>query len=176
MEMRAFTLIEVIISTMLLSIILLGGTAVFYQRLKSSGISDVNSNLNSTLQSILNAIKKDVKYAQILGVGDGTRTDCLLAGVNGYSGSSLLINDLNGHGTRYSLNSELIASTSAETNQTTYLNTSQIAVQSLQFTWYCLGSDKIKIALSAKSNALGTGIQVDQDVSIEISLFNSGQN
>jgi len=174
--MRAFTLIEAVVSTMLLSIILLGGTAVFYQSLKSSGLSDVNSNLNSTLQSILDAIKKDVRYAQILGVGEGTRTDCLLAGSNGYSGDSLLINDLSGNETMYSLNNELIASTSAEPTRTTYLNTNQIAVQSLQFTWYCLGSDKIKIAMNAKSNALGTGIQVDQDASIEISLFNSGQN
>ena len=176
--MKAFTLIEVIMAVMLLAIVLLGGTALFYQNLKLTGLSDVSSNLDNTLQSILGGLEKDIRFGEVTGVGVGTRTDCLLAGDVGYVGNSLYTSDLGGHETVYTVMNNKIASTSSETNRITYLNTDQITIESLQFTWYCLAgiSDKIKVAIDASSSALGTGTKVEQSVSLEINLLNSGLN
>ncbi len=176
--MKAFTLIEVIMAVTLLAIILLGGTGLFYQNLKLTGLSDVDSNLTNSLQSILRSMEKDIRFGEVTGVGVGTRTDCLLAGDVGYVGNNLYMSDLGGHETVYTVMNNKIASTSSETNRITYLNTDQITIESLQFTWYCLAgiSDKIKIAIDASSSALGTGTKVEQSVSSEINLLNSGLN
>lgn len=176
--MKAYTLIEVIIAIMLLAIILLGGTTLFYQNLKTTGLSDVNSNLSDTLQSALRAIEKDVLYSSVTAVGAGVRSDCQVAGVAGYTGNSLTVNDLNGAETVYSLKENRIASASSETGKVNYLNSADITVEFFQFTWFCLSgiSDKIKIAISASSNALSAGIRVTQSASTEVNLLNSGLN
>jgi len=174
--MRGYTLIEAIISVLLLAIILLGGTTLFYQNLKSVGFSDVNSNLNSTLNSILGALEKDIRYGEVTNVGMGSRLECLTTESAGYGGTSLRVRDLNGHETVYSLEDDKVASTASETGQKGYLNSDDIKVETLDFTWFCLAGvgDKIKITIDASSNILSTGIKVEQNVSTEVDLLNSG--
>ena len=176
--MRGYTLIEAIISVLLLAIILLGGTTLFYQNLKSVGFSDVNSNLNGTLESVLGAMEKDIRYSDVVSVGIGTRLECLATEAIGYEGTSLRVRDLNGHETVYSWQDDKVASTSSETGQATYLNSDNIKVEALRFTWFCLAGvgDKIKITIDASSNVLSTGIRVEQNVSAEVDLLNSGLN
>lgn len=176
--MKAYTLIELIISVLLLAIVLLGGTTLFYQNLKSSGLSDVDSKVSNTLQTILRSIENDIRYSKVSGVGIGTRLDCLSAGVSGYAGSKLYVSDLNGLETVYSLLNGRVASGSSQTGEIVYLNDSEIKVESLEFTWYCQTniSDKIKILINASSNVLNTGIKFTQGVSTEINLLNSGLN
>ena len=176
--MKAYTLIELMISVLLLGVVLLGGTSIFYQNLKVSGLSDVDANLGSTLQAVLRTIEKDIRYSGITAVGLGTRDDCLLAGDNGYSGSSLSATDLAGLETIYDLQEDKVASTSSQTGQTVYLSPSQLKIITLQFVWYCTGniSDKMKITIGAESTALSTGIKVERNVSTEVNLLNSGLN
>jgi len=66
--MKGFTLIEVVIAVMLLAVILWGGTSLFFQSLRSSGLSDVNSNLDNSLQTILSSIEKDIRYGEVTGL------------------------------------------------------------------------------------------------------------
>lgn len=176
--MRAYTLVEVIISVLLLSMVLLGGTALFYQNLKSAGLSDVDSNLNNTVESLLRSMENDVRFSEVTRVGSGVRTDCLAAGASGYLGDSLAVTDLTGSETVYSLAEGKVASTSSQTGQVTYTSPPSVTIELLQFTWYCQSgiSDKIKIAISASSNSLNTGIKVDLSSSVEINLLNSGLN
>ena len=176
--MKGFTLIEVVIAVMLLAVILWGGTSLFFQSLRSSGLSDVNSNLDNSLQTILSSIEKDIRYGEVTGAGIGVRSDCLNAGETGYSGNSLYVSDLNGSETVYSLIDSKIASTSSETGRTINLNSTDIVITSLQFTWYCRNniSDKINIAIDGNSNVLSTGILVERSLSTEINLLNSGLN
>jgi prepilin-type N-terminal cleavage/methylation domain-containing protein len=176
--MKGFTLIEVIISVLLLAVILLGGTTLFYQNLKSAGLSDVDSQLNNTEQSILRSVEKDIRFSEVNDVGLGTRLQCLAAGSDGLQGETLSVTNLDGRETTYSLSTGKLASTSAETGQVVFLNPANITIETLQFTWYCMSgvSDKIKMAVSASSNALGTGIKVEQSASLDINLLNSGLN
>lgn len=176
--MRGYTLIEAIISVLLLAIILLGGTALFYQNLRSVGFSDMDSNLNGTLQSILRAVEVDIRYSQVVAVAGGTRSECLAAGAAGYEGTELTVKDLNGYETVYSLLDDKVASTSSETGRKTYLNSTEVKIERLNFTWFCLSgvSDKIKIVIKASSNVLSTGVKVEQSASSELVLLNSGLN
>lgn len=176
--MKAYTLIEVIVSVLLLAIVLLGGTTLFYQSLKSTGLSDVEANVNNAAQALLRAMEKDIRYYNVKTVDGGTRVECLLGGASGLTGTTLTVLDLNGLETVYSLKDAKVASTSSATGQITYLNSGQVTIESLQFTWYCQAgiSDKIKIAIDASSSAMGTGIQVGLNVATEIDLLNSGLN
>lgn len=176
--MKGFTLIEVIIAVLLMAVILLGGTALFYQNLKATGLSDVESYMSNTLQSIFRSLEKDVRFGEIRNVGDGDRAACLAAGSSGYTGTSLLLGDLGGQETLYSLFEGKVASTSSTTSRRTFLNTDQVIVQSLTFTWYCQNniSDKISITIDVSSSALGSGITAEQNASLEINLLNSGLN
>lgn len=176
--MKGYTLIEVIIAVVLLAIILLGGTSLFYQNLKLSGLSDVDSNLSNSLRTILSSIEKDIRYAQITAVGEGTRLDCVAAGEAGYVGDSLTVSDLDGYGTVYSVEDDKIASTSSQTDRVSYLTSDDLSISKLEFTWYCATniSDKIKIVIDGSSNALSSGIEVERSVSAEINLLNSGLN
>ncbi len=176
--MKGYTLIEVIIAVMLLAIILLGGTSLFYQNLKVSGISDVDSNLSNALKNTLSSIEKDIRFGQVNAVAAGTRLECVAAGIDGYAGNTLSVSDLGGYGTVYSIVNGKVASTSSETSRVSYLTSDDLTITNLEFTWYCDTniSDKIKIAIDGSSNALNTGIKVEQTVSTEINLLNSGLN
>ncbi len=176
--MKGYTLIEVLIALLLMAIILLGGTTLFYQNLRSSGLSDVDLNLNSSLRNVLSGIEKDIRFSQVTAVGAGTRQSCLTAGSTGYSGTTLAVTDMNGLGTTYSLMADKIASTAAVTSQISYITPDNIKIERLNFTWYCQGnvSDKINIEIDASSIVLGSGLNVTRSVSTEVNLLNSGLN
>ncbi|HCQ31163.1 TPA: hypothetical protein DIU27_02115 [Candidatus Collierbacteria bacterium] len=176
--MKGYTLIEVIISLLLITIILLGGTALFYQNLKSSGLSDVDLGLTSSLRSILSIIEKDIRFGQVTSVGNGFRIDCVSAGSVGYSGNSLIVNDLVGLETIYNLDNGQIASISSQTGNKEFISPMEIDVSRLSFTWFCQGSvnDKIKVEIDARNEVLGSGIGVTRSVSTEINMLNSGIN
>ncbi len=176
--MKAYTLIEVMIAAVLLAIILFGGTTLFYQNLKSSGLSDVDINLNSSLRDVLTSMEKSLRYGQVSTVGLGSRQDCLSAGTSGYSGDTLEVFDQDGLGITYSMLTDKVASTAALTSQVSYLSPDNIKIDRLNFTWYCQGnaSDKISIEIDASSTVLGSGLNVTRSVSSEINLLNSGLN
>jgi prepilin-type N-terminal cleavage/methylation domain-containing protein len=174
--MKGYTLIEVIISMLLLVIILVGGTALFYQSLRSSGLSDVDLGLTSSLRSVLSSIEKDIRFGQVVSVGTGFRLDCVSAG--SVAGDSLTVNDLVGAETVYSLENDRIASTSSQMGNTVFVSPVELKIERLAFTWFCQGgvSDKIKVEIDASNIVLGSGVGVTRKVSTEISLFNSGIN
>lgn len=176
--MKGYTLIEAVVAVLLMAIVLLGGTTLLYQSLKTTGLSDIDSNLENSLQSILRGIDRDIRFGEVIAVDDATRSDCLEAGETGYLGSSLRVANFADSETVYSLINSKIASTSSETSRVTYLNPDEVTIVSLDFTWYCLAgvSDKIKLMIEASSSALGTGIVVNKSVSTEINLLNSGLN
>jgi prepilin-type N-terminal cleavage/methylation domain-containing protein len=178
--MKGYTLIEVIISMLLLVIILVGGTALFYQSLKSSGFSDVDLGLTSSLRSVFSSIEKDIRFGQVVNVGTGFRLDCVSAGSVGFPGETLTVSDLVGAETVYSLDNNRIASTSSLMGNVVYISPPEIKIERLGFTWFCQGgvSDKIKVEIDAIDEVLGsgTGIGVTRKVSTDISMFNSGIN
>ncbi|EKD53175.1 MAG: hypothetical protein ACD_61C00122G0008 [uncultured bacterium] len=176
--MKGYTLIEVIISMLLLVIILVGGTALFYQSLRSSGLSDVDLGLTSSLRSVLSSIEKDIRFGQVVSVGTGFRLDCVSAGEVGYPGDSLTVSDLVGAETVYTLDNNRIASTSSQTGNMVFVSPAEMKIERLSFTWFCQGgvSDKIKVEIDASNVVLGSGVGVTRKVSTDISLFNSGIN
>lgn len=176
--MKGYTLIEVAIAVMLLAIILLGGTTLFFQNLRSSGLSDVDLNLTSSLGQTMAAIERDTRFSQVVNINSGTRTECVAAGASGYSGATLTIKDLQGLETTYSLSTGRIASVAAQTNKTSLISSGDITVTRLNFVWYCQSglNDKLKVEIDATSTVLGSGIEVTRNLSSEIDLLNSGIN
>ena len=176
--MKAYTFIELMMAIMLLAVILLGGTAIFYQSLRSSGLSDVDLNMSSALRGTLSSMEKDIRFARAEMVGTGIRDDCLVSGNTGYTGNSLTVLDIGGAETVYSLINDKIASTSAQTGSVTYLTPDSIKIKSLSFTWYCRGgvNDKINIEVDASVTVLGSGLEVTRNVSTEVNMLNSGIN
>ncbi len=176
--MKGYTLIEVVIAVMLLAIILLGGTALFFQTLRTSGLSEVDLNLTSSLGQTMSAIERDSRFSQVVDVDSGVRSDCVAAGEGGYSGTTLTVKDLGGLETVYSLSGNRIASVAAQTGRSVFISSSDISVTRLNFVWYCQGgiNDKLKLEIDASSTVLGSGVVVTRSLSSEIDLLNSGIN
>ncbi len=176
--MKGYTLIEVVIAVMLLAIILLGGTSLFFQNLRSSGLSEVDLNLTSSLGQTMSSIERDARFSQVVEVDSGTRTDCEAAGASGYSGTSLTVKDLDGLDTVYSLSGTQIASVAAVTGRSTFISSSDISVSRLAFTWFCQSgvNDKLMVEIDASSTVLGSGVVVTRSLSTQIDLLNSGIN
>lgn len=175
---KGYTLIEMLIVVSLMAIILLGGTTIFFRNLRSGGVGNIDMNVNSELRSVLSMIEKDIRFSNVISVGSGTRSDCVIAGADGYMGNSLTVADLQGLTTTYLLDTEKIASFSAVTAKQVDLTSPAAKVTGLRFTWYCLSgiSDKMKIEIDMKSAVVGSGFDITRTVSREINLLNSGIN
>lgn len=171
---------ELLIVILLLTVVLLGGTMLFYRNLRSSGLADVDLNLNVAMRSTLSAIERGIRYSQVNSLDTGVRDDCLNSGTTGLIGTTLTTTDMQGLVTTYSLDvlNGMIASSAAETGKVAYLSPPSISITGLTFTWYCQNgvSDKIKIGMDATSSALGSNLNLIRNVSREVNLLNSGIN
>lgn len=169
---------EMLIVISLMIIILLGGSTIFIRNLRSSGVGNVDLSLNSEVRAVLSLIERDIRYSLVDSVGVGLRSECLAAGVSGYTGNSLTVIDLRGLKSTYYLSNEMIASESAATSEKVNLTNPSSQVTALSFTWYCVSgvSDKIKIDINFKSSVLGSGFDITRTVSREVNLLNSGVN
>lgn len=175
--MKGYTLIEVLIAVFILVIILVGGTNLYFQNLKSSGLSNVTLNLNSSLNRSVQNIARDIRFGDVLSVGMGTRNDCIAAGDTGFAGTTLRSRDLQGLDTIYQLQQSRIASVSAYTNSVVYLTPSDIDISRLNFVWFCSGSgDLIRVEVEGQGSASASGITIIGTASAEIDLLNSGIN
>lgn len=173
---HGFTLVEIMIALLLLVMILMGGTGLYYANLRMSGLSDIDLNITSAVRAILALIEKEIRFSTVVGMDAGNRTDCLAQGAGGLTGSTLTINSLEGVETQYLLDAQKIASVITSPPSTSYLNSADILIDSLQFTWFCQGgvSDKIRIDITASSPVKGIGVNATRTVSQEINLLNSG--
>jgi len=176
MKNFGYTLIELMITILLFLIILTGGTSLFFQGLKSSGLGDADLGLNTSLRTVMTNLEKDLRFSDVYSLDSGYRNDCVNAGLSGYSGDSITVSDVNGWRTVYTLNNGRVASISGQTGDVVFLSPDNITINTLLFTWYCQTniSDKIKIDIDATS--LGHGISITRTISKEINLLNSGVN
>lgn len=173
-----YTLIELIVALSLMVVVLLGGTALFTQNLRSGGMTDVDLNLNSSVRFIMDNLERSLRYGKVLSVDDKTRDNCLSLGADGYTGVNVSVEDVNGLVTEYSLMNSKIASTSALSGNVVYLNTDELIVNSLSVKWVCRSgiSDKINLDINVSSSVLGSDVTISRSVSREILLLNSSTN
>ncbi len=180
---KGYTLIELVVTISLLTVILLGGTAIFYRSFRSGGVSDASSTLNSSLGAAGDIIKKSLLFGEVLRVegtpadrigvgGVNTREDCLVAGDTGVVGAKVVLNDWGGGEISYSLTNYRVASSSG-----VMVSSAEIKVSVLSFTWYCKSglSDKMKIMIKARPSTLLEG-NLESVYEEEIYLLNSGLN
>ena len=175
---QGYTLIEMIVALSLFMIILVGGTTLFTQNLRSGGLTEVDLKLNSTLRSVLDELERSSRYGKMVFVDSVDRDACLSLGVDGVTGSSFVLEDLNGLTSVYSLSEDRIASTSSVTNDVVFLSPSAIKINSLVVKWHCRSgiSDKINLELNASSTVLGSGITITKTVERDLLLLNGSIN
>lgn len=178
MSKKGYTLIEMIVALSLFMIILLGGTTLFTQNLRSGGLTEVDLDLNGTLRSMLDEMERTMRFGRIIKVDDIDRDQCLVFGTDGYTGTNVEVEDLSGLTSIYSLSADRIASVSSETSTTTYLNGEGIKINSLSIKWFCQSgiSDKINLEINASSTVLGSGVTISRTVSRDLVLLNSSIN
>ncbi len=175
---KGYTLIEMVVALSLFLIILLGGTTLFSQNLRSGGLTEVDLNLNGTLRTILDEMERTLRYGKVVMVDSVDRDQCLALGSDGYTGTVLRVEDLTGLESSYSLDTNKIASVSSETNETIFLNGDSIKINSILIKWYCQSgiSDKINLEINASSTALGSGITITRTVERDLVLLNGSIN
>lgn len=171
---NGYTLVELVVAVSLLSIVLLGGTIIFFKSFKSSGVSDAQTNVNNSVRSLEEMIEKAVKYGtvyRVVGASDNDRTACLAAGSTGVVGSQVSVRDLNGGSALYSFANGEVSSNSA------VISNPSVTVTKFQITWYCRSgvNDKMKIEIEATSGKVNQDLVVGK-LEKDINLLNSGIN
>jgi len=182
MRHKGYTLVELVVVVSLISVVLLGGTAVFYRSLRSNALGNMDLTINLESRSVLSLIEKDIRFGSVKSIVLSSpptiyeRSDCLSAG--SIVGDMLVVSDMQGLETTYSLSSEKVASTSAVPSTVFLTNSSAVTVKTLRFTWYCQSgiSDKIKIDISMENPTAADDLVVSRTISKEINLLNSGIN
>lgn len=173
---KGFTLIELIVTVSLLMIVLVGGTSIFYKSFRSSGVSDVQSVLNSSLRSIGEMIEKGLLFNSVVSVtnagGIRNRNYCLTQPA-GVTGSTLKFKDAQGGEATYTF----VVADSAVSSNSAVISNPGIKVTKLNFTWICKSgvNDKINLEIEANSSAK-TGDTISGKLNKEILLLNSGTN
>ncbi len=173
-----YTLIELIVALSLMIVVLLGGTTLFTQNLRTGGLTDIDLNLSSSSRFLLDELERNLRFGKVISVNTSSKDDCLAAGTSGISGTSFSVEDNTGLVSIYSLSNNKIASTSALTNNVDYLNSDSVLVKSLSVKWTCQSgiSDKINLDINVSSSVLGTGVTISRTVSRELLLLNSSTN
>lgn len=176
-KLFGYTLIELVMAISLLVIVLLGGTAIFYQSFKSSGVSDIQASLNTSLRSLSEIIEGNLRYGRVISVvgdsGSKLRTDCIAAADEGVSGYILELRDTNGGQVVYSL----LTDGTVSSNSGVLVSNPEVYITKLKFSWYCRSGvyDKMNLSIeatgSAKTAEVTTGV-----FNKDINLLNSGVN
>lgn len=174
-----YTLVELVMAVSLLIIVTLGGTAIFYRSFRSSGVSDKQSVLNSSLRLLDEMIEQNLRYGSVISVenasGQKLRSDCVTSGLSelGVSGDKLEFKDASGGVAVYSL----LEDGTVSSNSGVIVSNPEIVVTKLVFTWYCRSgvNDKINLYIEANSGAT-TGEVITGKFNKDINLLNSGIN
>lgn len=173
-----YTLIELIIVISLFVIILLGGTTLFVQNLRTGGFTEMDLKLNISLRSVLDEMERKIRFGKVTMVDASDREQCLLAGSTGLTGSSVTTEDLNSLSSVYSLVDNKISSVSGQTGEQVFLNSTDVSINTISIKWFCQSaiSDKIILEITASTIPLGSGVTISKSVSREIVLLNSAIN
>ncbi len=174
----AYTLIEMLVALSLMVIVLLGGTLLFTQNLRTGGLTEVDLKVNSSARAVLDELERNLRFGEVIRVGESTREDCLDATDLGVEGSLMVVETLGGVETEYSLREQKIASLSAGNDEPFYLGSDDVIFNSLSIQWFCQSgiSDKINLEMSVTSNVLGTGVAITKTISRNILLLNGSTN
>ncbi len=177
-KIKGYTLIEMLVALSLMVIVLLGGTLLFTQNLRTGGLTEVDLKVNSSARAILDELERTLRFGEVLRVGDSARDVCLEASETGVEASNVLIETLGGVETEYSLRNQKIASVSGINADPFYLGGDDITVNSLSFKWFCQSgiSDKINLEMNISSTVLGTGVTITKTISRDILLLNGSIN
>ncbi|HOX95891.1 MAG TPA: prepilin-type N-terminal cleavage/methylation domain-containing protein [Candidatus Woesebacteria bacterium] len=174
---KGYTLFELVVTVSLLVIVLLGGTTIFFRSFRSSGVSDIQSTVNSGLRAVAEMIERTLRYGTVMRVIDSdgvqkTREDCILAAKNneGVVGYSLVVKDSVGGTAIYSLSDGVVSS-----NSGVVISSPDVYVTKMQFTWYCRSgvNDRINLLVEATSSAT-SGEGYSGELARDINLLNSG--
>jgi prepilin-type N-terminal cleavage/methylation domain-containing protein len=177
MRHKGYTLVELVITVSLLVIILAGGTAIFLRSLRSSGLSDSQSTLNESLNSLDLMMEKVLRYGTVTRLVDSDgnsiyREKCIEASSSGVTGVILAARDSEGGTAIYSLSDGVVSSSSGVA-----ISNPNVYVTSMQFTWYCISGINDKINLLVEATVSGkTGAGTSGTLDKDINLLNSGIN
>lgn len=173
-----YTLIEMLVALSLMVIVLLGGTLLFTQNLRTGGLTEVDLRVNSSGRAILDELERILRFGEVVSVGDARRDNCLEALGDGVEGSNIVVETLGGVETEYSLSNQKVSSVSGDNVDPFYLGGDDISVNSLTAKWFCQSgiSDKINLEISISSTVLGTGVTITKTISRDILLLNGSIN
>jgi len=180
MKTDGYTLMELMLTISLIAIILIGGTAIFLNGLRSNSIGDMDQKLNTSLRSTLNTFERNIRFGTIISVDSNERNVCLANAEAGVSGTSLIVEDRLGAESEYKIDDagSKVASISAVSTAKVFISSNDIEVSDISFTWYCRSgvNDKINVQITASAIASGGGVLAPRTMSRQIELINSGIN
>jgi prepilin-type N-terminal cleavage/methylation domain-containing protein len=172
-----YTLMELIIVVALLAIVVVSGTSLFLSNIRSGGISEIVLTLTKSGRSLVDLIETKIRFSDIVQVADYDRDACLSAGETGVSGQNTRYVDIDGEQEYLGFVDGMIASASADGSDVVYLNPADVKVKEFTIQWFCVSgiNDKMIIDMTLTGTGTGVGIDLEEKISRETILLNSGK-
>lgn len=177
--MKGFTLIELMVSIVILAILSAGGVNIFYRSIRGTSQLELRKTLDDKSRLILSSVSRFVREGKIVSLNGINKEACLPSGST--TGNILVLRALDDIVTTITISGGSISSSSAI--GTIVLNPDLASYTVTQadttplFTWYCSGgvADRMLFNFRATSVSSDGEPSVIKDYAADMILRNTGQ-
>jgi len=178
MKKRGFTLIELMVAIVILTILSTAGVNIFYRSIKGTSQLELRKALDDRARLILSIVGRFVREGRVMSLDGISKETCVQSGSQ--TGSSLVIKALDNIETTISIANGQMSSASA--NGTIVINpdptfTLITSDETPYFTWYCSSgvSDRVLFSFRANSISESGETTASKDYLTDMILRNTGQ-
>lgn len=176
--MKGFTLIELMISIVILAILSASGVNIFYRAIRGSSQLELRKTIDDKSRLVLSSVSRFVREGKVVSLNGSNKESCLPNG--SATGNILIIRALDDISSTITVSGGTISSASAL--GTIVLNpdsnfTLTQADSTPIFTWYCSGGVVDRLLFNFRANSISSEGEptATKDYSVDMILRNTGQ-
>lgn len=175
MKEAGYTLMELLMVMVILSVVLGSGMMAFYRIIRGGTKADIDLELDSGARQMMNSMGFLIRHGQVESLSGLDKSDCLVAGEDGVTGEVLTLLMVDGGETTVSVVSDRLASSSAGLGDV-FLGANSLQIEDLGFTWTCQAGqkDQVKVTFSAGWENKAGEVAESRSFSLVELLRNSG--
>lgn len=178
MRKKGFSLIELMVSIVILTILSAAGVNIFYRSIRGTSQLELRKSLDDRSRLILSVVGRFVRESRVVSLDGVLKENCVSNGSQ--TGSTLVLKALDNIDTALSITNGLMSSVSANGSivinpDPTFTLTTVDATPF--FTWYCNSGISDRILFNFRANSISDSGEptATKDYSTDLILRNTGQ-
>jgi len=178
MKKKGFTLIELMVAIVILTILSTAGVNIFYRSIRGTSQLELRKSLDDRSRLILSVVGRFIREGKVVSLDGVSKESCAVTG--NQTGSSLVIQALDNLNSTISISAGVMSSASA--NGSIVINpdpsfTLTTVDETPFFTWFCSSgvSDRVLFSFRANSISESGETTASKDYLTDMILRNTGQ-